>query len=60
LQFVDDDDDDVNTRDVNTDSTVPEGPAVSSESRYPRRERQAPSRFNDYVSLNNVSDGVSA
>jgi len=48
------------TPNASADSTGTTEPIVASEGRYPRRERRAPSRFNDFVSLNNVSDELSA
>jgi len=41
---------------ASADSSATAEPVVPSEGRYPRRERRAPYRFNDFVPLNNVSD----
>ena len=50
----------VTTPNARADTSAPVEPAVSSANRYPRQEHRAPSRFNDYVPLNYVSDETSA
>ena len=51
---------DIATPNTSADSTETAESIVASEGRYPRRERRAPSRFNDFVPLNNVTDEASA
>jgi len=60
LQIVVDDDDDIGmTLEDHAVETAITSPALSTQSRYPRREHRAPSRYSDYVSISCVEDETS-
>ena len=60
LQIVDDDDDNIGTTlEDHAVETAITSPPLSTQSRYPRREHRAPSRYSDYVPISCVEDETS-